>query len=278
MMREAITSSAWLLDVMVGAIILACACVRGTKGIYKSLMPLAAIAAAAICATFSSAVLTEPVTEALYPVVEEKLLPALHLDEIPKAALERFSYRVTEPEQLHEMADEIVSEDTQKILVMLNVDLKHFLQDAWEQAEVAEKVQDYLSDDQIEKLENLGIDIKVAANTAIDATKSALNAEAVFFSAIFSLMYRLVSIGIHYFLWCLFCVLFLVVFTIIKDTFGLAFKLPVIGWVDKAGGAILGIVIGCAVLYVIGWILKFVGWTALHDLGEGTKLFSLFFS
>ena len=152
MMREAITSSAWLLDAMVGAIILACACVRGTKGIYKSLMPLAAIAAAAICATFSSAVLTEPVTEALYPVVEEKLLPALHLDEIPKAALERFSYRVTEPEQLHEMADEIISEDTQKILVMLKVDLKQFLQDAWEQAEVAEKVQDYLSDDQIEKL------------------------------------------------------------------------------------------------------------------------------
>jgi hypothetical protein len=142
---------------------------------------------------------------------------------------------------------------------------------------VAEKVQDYLSDDQIEKLENLGIDIKTASDTAIDATKSALNAEAVFFSAIFSLMYRLVSIGIHYFLWCLFCVLFLVVFTIIKDTFGLAFKLPVIGWVDKAGGAILGVVIGCAVLYVIGWILKFFGWTVLHDLGEGTKIFSLFF-
>ena len=87
-------------------------------------------------------------------MVEEKLLPALHLDEIPKAALERFAYRVTDPEQLHEMADEVISEDTQKILVMLKVDLKQFLQDAWEQAEVAEKVQDYLSDDQIEKLKN----------------------------------------------------------------------------------------------------------------------------
>ena len=99
-------------------------------------------------------------------------------------------------EYIHEMADEIISEDTQKILVMLKVDLKQFLQDAWEQAEVAEKVQDYLSDDQIEKLKNIGIDIKTASDTAIDATKSALNAEAVFFSAIFSLMYRLVSIGI----------------------------------------------------------------------------------
>jgi hypothetical protein len=67
------------------------------------------------------------------------------------------------------------------------------------------------------------------------------------------------------------------VFTIIVNTLGLAFKLPVIGWVDKLGGAALGIVECGVALFIAGWLLSFIGFTALHDMAEGTIIFSLFF-
>lgn len=277
-MNQSIVASApWLLDVLIGAILLACACVKGAKGIYKSLMPLVVTIAAVICATFTSALLTEPVTEVVYPTVEDVVIPAIQLDKLPEDVLENFAYLVTEKEQLTQLADEFVSEDVQNTLARLGLDLKDFLIQAWEKAEVSERIQDYLSEEQIEKLKEIGVELKTAADTALDATQSALDSEAVFFSAIFSLTYRLTSIAVHFFLWCIFCVLFLVVFTIIKNALGLTFKLPVIGWVDKLGGAILGAVLCGIVLYALGWILNLIGFTALHDLGAGTKLFSLFF-
>ena len=53
-----LVSYPWMLDLLVGVILLACACIKGVKGIYKSLMPLAVIVASVICATFLSAILT----------------------------------------------------------------------------------------------------------------------------------------------------------------------------------------------------------------------------
>ena len=52
-----LVSYPWMLDLLVGVILLACACIKGVKGIYKSLMPLAVIVASVICATFLSAIL-----------------------------------------------------------------------------------------------------------------------------------------------------------------------------------------------------------------------------
>ena len=101
--------------------------------------------------------------------------------------------------------------------------------------------------------------------------------KAVLFSTVFSLTHRLTSIAVHFLLWCFFCTLFLAVFTIIVNTFGLAFKLPVIGWVDKLGGAALGAVECGVVLFILGWFANLIGFTVLHDMGSGTVIYSLFF-
>ena len=134
-----------------------------------------------------------------------------------------------------------------------------------------------LTPEQMDKLRELGVELKSAAGDVLDATGSALDVEAVLFSTVFSLTRRLTSMAVHFLLWCFFCTLFLAVFTIIVNTFGLAFKLPVIGWVDKLGGAALGAVECGVVLFILGWFANLIGFTVLHDMGSGTVIYSLFF-
>ena len=97
-MMDAIVFAPWMLDAMVGAILLACACVKGAKGLYKSLMPLVITVTAAVCALFLSAALTGPVTDVVYPTVENRVISAIHLDKIPEEAMEEFASYAAAPE------------------------------------------------------------------------------------------------------------------------------------------------------------------------------------
>ena len=102
-----LVSYPWMLDLLVGVILLACACIKGVKGIYKSLMPLAVIVASVICATFLSAILTEPVTEMVYPIAEDKLISALKIDKLPQEDLQQFANLVTNPDTLAKKIEEM---------------------------------------------------------------------------------------------------------------------------------------------------------------------------
>ena len=276
-MNTAIAFAPWMLDAMIGAIVLACACVKGAKGLYKSLMPLAITVAAAVCAMFLSAALTGAVTDMVYPVVETRVISAIHLDKIPEQTLEEFASYAAAPEKLADKVTEMLPEKMLPTLSRLGVDVKEFLLENWEKAKNSETVQEYISPEQMDKLRELGIEFKSAAGDMLDATDSALDVEAVLFSTVFSLTHRLTSIAVHFLLWCFFCTLFLAVFTIIVNTFGLAFKLPVIGWVDKLGGAVLGAVECGVTLFILGWLANLIGFTVLHDMGSGTMIYSLFF-
>ena len=276
-MNTAIAFAPWMLDAMIGAIVLACACVKGAKGLYKSLMPLAITVAAAVCAMFLSAALTGAVTDMVYPVVETRVISAIHLDKIPEQTLEEFASYAAAPEKLADKVTEMLPEKMLPTLSRLGVDVKEFLLENWEKAKNSETVQEYISPEQMDKLRELGIEFKSAAGDMLDATDSALDVEPVLFSTVFSLTHRLTSIAVHFLLWCFFCTLFLAVFTIIVNTFGLAFKLPVIGWVDKLGGAALGAVECGVVLFILGWFANLIGFTVLHAMGSGTVIYSLFF-
>jgi uncharacterized membrane protein required for colicin V production len=276
-MMNDVVLSPWILDAMIGAILLACACVKGAKGLYKSLMPLAITITAAVCALLLSATLTGPVTDMVYPMVETHVISAIHLDKIPEETLEEFASYAAAPEKLVEQVTEMLPKGMLSTLSRLGVDVQEFLKENWEIAKNSETVQEYISPEQMEKLRDLGVEFKSAAGEVLDSTGAALDVEAVLFSTVFSLTRRLTSIAVHFLLWCIFCTLFLAVFTIIVNTLGLTFKLPVIGWVDKLGGAVLGVV-ECGVgMFILGWLLSFIGFTALHDMGEGTIIFSLFF-
>lgn len=280
----------WVLDLIALIILLTGAAIRAVKGLYNSLMPLVITILAFVLAMFASAVLTEPVTELVYPMVEDKVIEAIHLDEIPSKDLAAFTNHITDPEALIEDVKKLLPEKMIPMVSYFQEDLVVFLEENYQDIkekskEVLEKdIYGYLTDDQIKKLEELGVEVKVkglelkdAADTVLSTTKVAVNAEAILFSIVFPVTYRLTAMAVHGFLWCVFSVLFTASLTTIKNVTGFAFKLPVIGWVDKIGGAAIGAVEYGLILFVVGWILRVFGFMTLHDLGEGTLLFSRFF-
>ena len=163
------------------------------------------------------------------------------------------------------------------MLTGLGVDLKEFLSELMENIKNSETFAAYLNEEQLLKLEKLGINLRNATGEMRGAARSALDVEAILFTAIFSLTRRLTSLAVHFILWFVSLIFFRVVFTWLKNILGLPFRLPVIGWADHLGGAALGALECAVLLFVIGWLAKFFGFTVLHDLGLGTKLYSFFF-
>ncbi len=71
-------------------------------------------------------------------------------------------------------------------------------------------------------------------------------------------------------------VAFLAVLTVIKNTFGLAFKLPVIKQADKLGGAALGFVEAAVGTWAVLWTVKYLGFNAFQELAKDTVVLRLF--
>ena len=295
---ESVANALWVLDLIIVIILLTGACIKAVKGLYDSLMPLVITILSFVLAMFASSVLTESVTQMVYPVVEDKVIEAIHLDEIPAADLAAFTNHITDPEALVEDVKKLLPEKTLPMLSYFQEDLVEFLVENYEiiKEETKEgyetikeetkgsKIYGYLKDEQIKKLEEAGVqlqvtgvEIKEAADTILSTTKIAMNAEAALFSVVFPVTYRLTALFVHGVLWCVFSVLFMASLTTIKNVTGLAFKLPVIGWVDKVGGAAIGAIQYGIVLFVIGWLLRAFGFMTLHELGQGSILFSKFF-
>lgn len=280
----------WVLDLIVVILLLTGACVKAVKGLYSSLMPLVITILSFVLAMFCSAILTESVTQKIYPMVEDQVIEAIHLDEIPTKDLANFTNHITNPEALVEDVKKLLPERTEPMLSYFQDDLVEFLEENYELIKEKSKdtlendVYGYLTEDQIKKLQETGVEIKVkslelkdATDTVLSTTKMAMNAEAILFSVVFPVIYRLTALFVHGILWCVFSVLFIASLTTIKNVTGLAFKLPVIGWVDKLGGAALGAIQYGIVLFAIGWLLRMFGFMTLHELGAGSILFSKFF-
>ena len=287
---ESVSNVLWVLDLIIVILLLTGACIKAVKGLYASLMPLVITILSFVLAMFCSSVLTESATKMVYPIVEDKVIEAIHLDEIPSKDLATFTNHITNPEALIEDVKKLLPERTEPMLAYFQDDLVEFLIENYELIKKESKdtleteIYGYLTEDQIKKLEEAGVELKVkglevkdAADTVLSTTKMAMNAEAVLFSVVFPVTYRLTAMFVHGFLWCVFSVLFIVSLTTIKNVTGLAFKLPVIGWVDKLGGAAIGAVQYGIVLFIIGWLLKMFGFMTLHELGQGSILFSKFF-
>ena len=287
---EAAANVIWVLDLIIVILLLTGACIKAVKGFYSSLMPLVITLLSFVLAMFCSAVLTESVTQMVYPIVEDKVIEAIHLDEIPAADLAAFTNHITSPEALIGDVKKLLPEKTEPMLSYFEDDLVEFLVENYELIKEESKetleteVYGYLTEDQIKKLEEVGVELKVkgielkdATDTVLSTTKMAMNAEAILFSVVFPVTYRLTALFVHGVLWCVFSVLFIASLTTIKNVTGLAFKLPVIGWVDKLGGAALGAIQYGIILFVVGWLLRMFGFMTLHELGQGSILFSKFF-
>ena len=67
-------NTALVMDIAVGAVLVFSAVVKGTKGLYKYMMPLLVLLASIVGALILSRVLTPVVTEAVYPKVEDRVV------------------------------------------------------------------------------------------------------------------------------------------------------------------------------------------------------------
>ncbi len=277
-MTQATTLSTLCIpDMLVGAILLAAGWMRAKKGLYHSLMPLVVTISSLVCAVFASAVLTEPVTELIYPVVEDLVIQTVHIEKLPTEDLEYLSALISDTDGMTAKLEELLPGRMMPMLTSLGVDLKEFLSELMGKIKGSETFGTYLNEEQLSKLEELGINLRSVTGEMRGAARSALDVEAILFTAIFSLTRRLTSLAVHFVLWLLSLVFFRAVFTALKNVLGLTVRLPVIGWADSLGGAVLGVLECGIILFVIGWLARFFGFSALHNIGLGTKLYSLFF-
>ncbi|MCI8477213.1 MAG: CvpA family protein [Oscillospiraceae bacterium] len=100
--------------------------------------------------------------------------------------------------------------------------------------------------------------ITTAASAAAAAAAAA--AQSVASSLIFSISFFLIMI-----LWKTF-----------SRTMNLVARLPVVRTFNKTGGAALGLLIGCAVFFVVGWIVRFLGNIIPEDAIQQTYLLRFF--
>lgn len=209
-----------VLDLILAAVVLLVAVIFAKRGFYKILMPLLVFVAAVVVAGFLSNSLKAPVTDAVFPKVESKVV----------AALEQTDLKAPNPEALFDNAVALLPEGLQPLAQRLEESLTQFL--------------------------------------TVDVDPEA---------AVLDMARALTEAVVRIVLWLILFLAALLVFSLLKKVVGLVFKLPIISWLDHAGGFVLGLGFILFALYALGWILTVFGITYLHELGEGTRLFSRFF-
>ena len=254
-------NTALVMDIAVGAVLVFGAVVKGAKGLYKYIMPLFVTVAAIIGALILSRMLTPVVTEVVYPKVEDRVIEKmqekqteLQQDMLLSGEADVLGGKVKEflPESLLKLGeklgqlDEVISELTEK---------------------VGEGASGILSDAQKDKLDSIGAEVR----------EDTEDARLAVYAAAFDAAYRLTEFVICWVIRILGFVLLYFLFTLLKNALHFTVKLPVIGWVDKLGGAALGVAECAVVLLIAGVLLKFFNIMLLHDLSQGTKIASFFF-
>lgn len=71
-------------------------------------------------------------------------------------------------------------------------------------------------------------------------------------------------------------VAFLAVLTTVKNSLGLAFKLPVVKQADKVGGAALGFVEAAAGIWLVLWTVRYLGFNVFQELARKTAVLRFF--
>lgn len=301
---EKLLNNPFVIDLAAGAVFLAAACAGLLKGLYKQIMPFAVVVLAGLGAIAVSAVLTTPVTEKIYPKIVEAYVKdegkGIDFLALSVEAGERLSPLV--PRKLLRDLDEAEQSGA------LGDAITEMFQDASDNG-LGEAVNDVLNDavesETGEKLRDIGEKVGTVDETTGEAISDALDAardgavgnaiddaldtassgvvgEAVN-DTVRSTRIELAkavavrtSAYVHLILLCIVWVGLIVALTIIKNTFDLAAKLPVIKQADKLGGAALGLIECALVVWCLAWVDKILGFGLLTQLSQGTVFLRLF--
>lgn len=77
-------------------------------------------------------------------------------------------------------------------------------------------------------------------------------------------------------LFLIFFVVLLVVWTVLSHALNLVARLPGLHALNKTGGAIFGLVKGCAILFLCAWVLRYLGNIIPEETVEETRLLRFF--
>ena len=77
-------------------------------------------------------------------------------------------------------------------------------------------------------------------------------------------------------LFVVFFVLILIAWTLVSHGLDLVARLPGLHFLNKTGGALLGLVKGCAILFLCAWVLRFLGMLIPEETVEQTRLLKFF--
>ena len=301
---QELTNNPAVIDGIAAVIFLAAACTGLVKGFYKQIMPFAVVVLALLGAIVLSATLTTPVTEMIYPKIVEAYVKddgnGLDFVAMSQDARERLSPLV--PRKLLRDLDEAEQSG------VLGDTVTEIFSDAADNG-LGEAVNDVLNSaaesETGEKVRGVGETVGVFNETAGDAIQDTLDAarDGAVGSAIDSaldtassgvvggavndtvrtarievvkVIAERTSAYVHLILLCLLWVGLMVALTIIKNTFGLATKLPVVKHVDKLGGAALGLIECAMVFWCLAWVDRVTGFGWLSQQAQGTVFLKLF--
>ena len=301
---QELTNNSAVIDLIAAVVFLAAACAGLVKGFYKQIMPFAVVVLSLLGAIVLSATLTTPVTEMIYPKIVEAYVKddgrGLDFVAVSQDARERLSPLV--PRKLLRDLDEAEQSG------VLGDTVTEIFSDASDNG-LGDAVNDVLNQaaesETGEKLRDAGETIGNFSETAGDAITGTMDAarDGVIGGAIddaldtagsgvvgdamndtvraarieiVKIIAERTSAYVHLILLCLLWMGLMVALTIIKNTFGLATKLPVVKHVDKLGGAALGLVECAMVFWCLAWVDKVTGFGWLALQAQGTVFLRLF--
>ena len=303
-MMQEMTTNPQVIDLIAAVIFLAAACAGLVKGFYKQIMPFAVVTLALLGAIVLSATLTTPVTEMIFPKIVEAYVKddgnGLDIVAMSQDARERLSPLVPrkllrdldEAEQSGVLGDtvtEIFSDASDNGLG----DAVNDVMNKAAESETGEKLRDAgetignfseTAGDAITDTMDAARDgvIGGAIDDALDAAGSGVVGDAMNDTVraarieVVKIIAERTSAYVHLILLCLLWMGLMVALTIIKNTFGLATKLPVVKHVDKLGGAALGLVECAMVFWCLAWVDKVTGFGWLAQQAKGTVFLRLF--
>ena len=234
--------NALIIDLVLAAVLAVFALLGARKGLIRSLMALVSVVVALIGATLLTAMFVEPVTDLVYPKVEERVLEQFERD-IPSDALAAEDGDLSAggllPDELSDLLGEAL--DT----------LKRF----------------GVSDDAIDGV------TKSVTDSAVSAAERAayLLVKTIVQAALFLAFFQRLFLGFDDFFLALMLLLRLL-------THGLdrLFSLPVLAQLNGLGGAALSLMEGALLIFLIVFLAPRLGVTWFADHAAGTHLLAWF--
>lgn len=236
--------NALIIDGVLLLVLIVGYCIGAKRGLFKSLMGFAVVIVALIGSMLIANVLTEPVTDLIYPAVEEKITA-------------RFESAYSDEQVTDALKDAAQN------------DIEAFLNGK-------------VSDEFVQLLERIGIKAETIRTFLDDVTNSKLvstlrdSAKESAAAAVSAMAYAMVHTAVQAVLSLVLFLLLLIVLKLFTRLFDHVFDLPVLKTLNDVGGGVLGLLEVLLFVYLALWLAPRFGITFLRDKAEHTYLLKFF--